>query len=350
MPFFCQLSRQGLAKRELRMSINTSPDSHLTRGYAIALASAAILSTTAVFIRHLTQAYGMPVLVLALWRDVFATLTLSLVLARLRPSLLRAEPQHLLYLVFYGVVFAVFNALWTLSVSLNGAALATVLVYCSVAFTALLGAWLLKERLGWVKLLAIAFSLAGCTLVSGALNSAARNVYIVGILAGILSGLCYALYSLMGRSAWQRGLDPWTTLLYTMGSASVFLLLVNLVPGEFLPGAAVQAADLFVLGGALFGWSLLFLLAAGPTVLGFGLYNVSLAYLPSSVANLILTLEPVFTAAIAYLLLGERLTGTQLIGSLMILAGVASLRAYESFAADPTRARSRRSDGTATTN
>ena len=62
---------------------------------------------------------------------------------------------------------------------------------------------------------------------------------------------------------------------------------------------------------------------------GFGLYNVSLSYLPSSVANLILTLEPAFTAAIAYFLLGERLNGIQLGGSLMIMSGVAFLRIYE---------------------
>ena len=44
------------------------------------------------------------------------------------------------------------------------------------------------------------------------------------------------------------------------------------------------------------GWLILFLLAAGPTLAGFGLYNVSLTYLPSSVVNLIVTLEPVMTA------------------------------------------------------
>jgi len=44
----------------------TAPDrSHLSRGYAIALAAAAILSTTAIFIRHLTQTYHIPALVLA---------------------------------------------------------------------------------------------------------------------------------------------------------------------------------------------------------------------------------------------------------------------------------------------
>lgn len=307
--------------------------SHLTRGYTIAVVSAAILSLTAIFIRHLTQTYHMPPLVLAFWRDGFVALTLLPVLGSLRPILLRVGRQHLLYLIVYGLVLAIFNALWITSVALNGAAISTVLAYCSAGFTALLGWWFLKERLDWAKLVAVALSLGGCVLVSGVLDPATWRLNLLGILTGIFSGMLYAIYTLMGRSASQRGLNPWTTLFYTFGFAAVFLLTFNLLPGGFLPGAAVRLADFFWLGSALAGWGILFLLAAGPTVLGFGLYNVSLGYLPSSVANLIVTLEPAFTAVIAYFLFGERLKGLQLGGSLMILAGVVFFRIYEGWLA-----------------
>lgn len=311
------------------MSSSTVSGSNLTRGYTTALASAVILSTTAIFIRHLTYAYHMPALVLAFWRDSFVVLTLLPILGLLRPLLLRVKRQHLFYLIIYGLVLAIFNALWTLSVSLNGASISTVLVYCSAGFTALLGWWLLKERLGWAKLLAIAFSLGGCVLVSEALDLAVWHTNLAGILTGILSGLFYAIYSLMGRSTSQRGLNPWVTLFYTFGFAAVFLLIFNLLPGGGVLGAAARPADLFWLNNALAGWGILFLLAAGPTLAGFGLYNVSLGYLPSSVANLIVTLEPAFTSVIAYLVFGERLNGMQFGGSLMILAGVILLRIYE---------------------
>ena len=285
--------------------MQTSTHFGLTRGYAIALLSAAILSTTAIFIRYLTQTYHIPPLVLAFWRDLMVALTLLPALALLKPGLLVIRRGQLPFLVFYGFQLAIFNALWTLSVALNGAAVATVLVYCSAAFTAVLGWWLLKERLNWAKGLAILLSLGGCFLVSGALDVSAWNANLLGIFTGVLSGLWYAIYSLMGRAAAQRGLNPWSTLLYTFGAAGLFLLAVNLIPGSFLPGKAARPADFFWLGSAWAGWGVLFLLSAGPTVAGFGLYNVSLALLPSSVANLILTLEPAFTAVTAYLLLGE---------------------------------------------
>jgi drug/metabolite transporter (DMT)-like permease len=296
------------------------------RGYCVALVSAAVFSTTAIFIRYLTQTYQLPPLVLAFWRDGFVVLTLVPALLLLKRRLLRVSRPDLWYLAGYGLVLAVYNGTWTVSVALNGAAISTVLVYSSAAFTALLGWWFLRERLTWVKLLAIAFSLGGCVLISGTLGMAPWGVNLTGILTGTFSGLCYAVYSLMGCFASQRGLNPWTTLLYTFAFATGYLLVINLLPQGLLPGMAGGPAGFFWLGRALPGWGVLFLLAAGPTLVGYGLYNVSLAHLPSSVANLILTIEPVFTAAVAYILLGERLTGAQMGGSLLILTGVVALR------------------------
>lgn len=311
--------------------------SSLTRGYTTALISAVFLSTTAVFIRYLTQTYAIAPLVLAFWRALFVVLTLSITLALLKPGLLRVRRSHMSYLAVYGLVLAAFNSLWTLSVAQNGAAVATVLVYCSAAFTAILGWWLLKERLDWGKIVAVVLCLGGCVLVSGVLDSAVWQSNWLGILAGVLSGLGYAVYSLMGRSASQRGLNPWTTLLYTFAFAAVFLLALNMLPLDWLPGTAAQPADLFALGTSILGWGVLFLLAAGPTVAGFGLYNVSLSLLPSSVVNLIVTMEPVFTAVFAYVLLGERLTPVQLVGSLLIMGGVVFLRIYEGWVAKRIR-------------
>jgi drug/metabolite transporter (DMT)-like permease len=315
------------------MSNNNPSKSHLTRGYTIALISAVFLSTTAIFIRYLTQTYQMPALILACCRDTFVFLTLLPILAMGRRVPLRVSRAHLGYLALFGLVLAIFNSLWTLSVSLNGAAVSTVLAYCSAGFTALLGWWFLKERLDWGKILAVVLSLSGCVLVSNALDPAAWRLNLLGIITGILSGLLYAIYTMMGRSASNRGLNPWTAMVYTFGFAAAFLVTFNVFSGGHIPGAATQVADFLWLGKAWTGWVVLFLLAAGPTLAGFGLYNVSLTYLPSSVANLVVTLEPAFTAVTAYLLLGERLSWIQITGSLLILGGVVFLRIYEGWIA-----------------
>jgi len=309
---------------------DTSARPSQARGYAFAVAAAVFLSTTAIFIRYLTLSYAIPALVLALWRDVFLVATLVPIFAVARPRLLRVPPKHLPYLAAYGLVLALFNSLWTLSVALNGAAVATVLVYSSGAFTAILGRILLKERLGWAKVAAVVLSLAGCALVAGILSLGSWRGNLAGVCVGILGGLSYAGYSLMGRSAANRGLDPWTTLVYSFAFASVFLFLANCLPGSALPGSADRLGDILWLGASWKGWLVLFLLAAVPTVGGFGLLNMSLTILSSSVASLVVSLEPVFTTITAYFLLGERLTGVQLCGAAMILGGVVVLRVFDS--------------------
>ena len=300
-----------------------------SRGYGIALASAAVLSTTAIFIRYLTETFAMPALVLAFWREALVAAILVPVLGLLRPGLLRAGRRHLPYLATFGAVLAAFNALWTLSVALNGAAVSTVLVYSSAGFTAILGRYLLGETLDWSKILAVGLSLTGCALVSGASDPAAWRTNALGILAGVLSGLGYAAYSLLGRSASLRGLNSWTTLLYTFAFAACFLLAANLLPAGTIPGTAPTPAGLLWLGDSVRGWGILFLLAAGPTAGGYGLYVLSLTHLPSSVANLVATLEVAFTALLAYVLLGERLTLLQTAGGLLIVAAVVLLRLRE---------------------
>ncbi|MBN2548142.1 MAG: DMT family transporter [Anaerolineales bacterium] len=291
------------------------------------MAATVLWSSTGVFIRYLTETYRLPPLVLAFWRDLFLAVAMSLALKLLKPGLLRLERRHWRFMLLYGLVVSVFNSLWTISVALNGAAVSTVLAYSSAAFTAVLGWRLLSESLGPVKILAVSLSLLGCVAVSGAYDQAAWQVNTLGIVTGILSGMAFAVYSLMGRTSAQRSISAWTALLYAFGMAVPFLLLYNIF-SAWLP-QGVASMELFWLGSSWSGWLILLILAVGPTVGGFGLYTVSLAHLPASVANIIATLEPAMTAGLAYLFLGEFFTVPQWIGSALIVAGVIVLRLSE---------------------
>jgi drug/metabolite transporter (DMT)-like permease len=299
------------------------------QGFLIAFVSAIILSFTSILIRIISENYHLPALILAFWRDIFVAVCALPFFIILKPKLLSISQAHILFLIAFGAVLALFNILWTLAVILTGAAIATVLVYSSAGFTAILGRIFLKEKLGWFKIITVCLCLAGCLLVSGAMNSTAWQTNALGIVTGTLSGLLYAVYSLLGRSAAKRGLNPWTTLFYTFLCAALILLAINLFP--YIPGTATHPKDMFLLGSRWRGWGLLILLAAGPTLVGFGLYNVSLGLLPSSTANLILTLEPVITGVVAYIFLGERLTFIEGIGSGLILLALLLIRVRNAF-------------------
>lgn len=100
----------------------------------------------------------------------------------------------------YGLLLAIFNSLWTLSVALNGASVATILTYCSVGFTVFLGWMMYSERLNLRQMLVIVVSLGGCFLVSNGDSMGNTHFNLLGLLIGMLSGIGYTLYTLQAGS------------------------------------------------------------------------------------------------------------------------------------------------------
>ena len=297
------------------------------RGYLTGVGATVFLSFTGILISYLNKTYNLPSLVLAFWRDCFAVLGLTVAFTLFSRDRFRLGASHWKFFVLYGLTLAIFNSMWTFSVQFNGAAVATVLAYSSPAMTAILSHFILKEEINRIKLISILLSLLGTALVSGAVNPSAWKVNSVGILFGLLTGLLFACYSLLGKTASNNSIDSWTTMLYGFSGAILFLFLFNLVMNTL--GGQSLFSNFMWLGTSSNGWAILFFLGIGPTIGGYGLYLVSLNYLPATVANLIGSLEPAFTAIWAYFLLNEQLTFIQIIGSLLVLASVILLRLGE---------------------
>ena len=293
------------------------------KGYVIALVGTVIWSSTAIIIRFLDLNYSITPLLLALIRDGLAGLIVVVSVIFIAPHAFLTLRRRFLFLMLYGLVLAIFNTSWTVSVSLNGAAVSTVLAYSSPVFTVLISKWLFKEKLGWLKGLLVVICLVGCVLVAGAVDPRQWAENPTGIVLGLISGLAFAGYSLMGKAAAARGMNTWAALGVTFIFAAGFLLILNLLLpnswGISSPGLLWQDQDLK-------GWLLLLLLAAVPTIGGYGLYNLSLRFLPTGISNLIATSEPVFTALQAALILQERYSSNQIWGSLIILASIVVLR------------------------
>ncbi|MHA7846058.1 DMT family transporter [Serratia sp. D1N4] len=306
-----------------------------SQGYVIAIISAMLLAFTAIIIRALTEYFHLPTFVLAFWRAALVAVVLLPLLLLFKPEWARLRREQVLFYAGYGLLLALFNGLWTLSVALNGASVATILTYCSVGFTLFLGWVLYSERLSLREMLVIAVSLVGCFLVSNGDSMGNSRFDLLGLVIGLLSGIGYTLYTLGGRIASERRYPVWNTILYVFGFSAVYQWLFNTTLA-FFPLSAFQGmtGDLWFLsqgeqGIQWNGWLLLVTLAAGPTLLGFGLYNISLKTLPLAIANLILSLELVFTAVIAYFLLGENMNQLQLLGSALVMGGVLMLRKRE---------------------
>lgn len=268
---------------------------------------------------YLMTNLGMPALLLALWRNIFACIGLAVALWILNKKSLILKLNNLKFYIAYGFILSIFNSIWSKSVQENGAAVATVLGYSSSGFTVIGAYFFFKESISAKKILAVILSIAGCIMVSEAYSPAMWRLKPLGIAAGLLSGLAFAAYTLVGKEAAHRRYDTWTSMLYCFTFGTCFLFVFNLVytvPG--FPGA--QASLLPQIPAS--GWALLVFLSLVPTIFGYGLYTLSMNYLPASIASLIAALEPAFTAAQSYLLLGERMSIIQILGSLIIIASL----------------------------
>jgi drug/metabolite transporter (DMT)-like permease len=265
-------------------SRNSSP------GYLIGLTATVLLSFTGILISYLNRTYQLPSLVLAFWRDVFVACGLLVAFALFSRRRFRLQPSLWSFFLLYGLSLSLFNSMWTFSVQFNGAAIATVLAFSSPAMTAVLAHFILQEQISRIKVLAILLSLTGIVLVSGAADPAAWKVNTAGIAFGLLTGFFFACYNMIGKTSSNKGIDPWSTMLYGFSSAVGFLFLFNLLMNSL--GGEPALSNFLWLGSAWSGWTILILLGIGPTIGGFGLYLVSLGYLSATVANLIGALDP----------------------------------------------------------
>jgi DME family drug/metabolite transporter len=290
---------------------------HLNRGYAIAITGVTLWSTTGIFISYLLKNFTLAPMTLAFWRNIIVIIALGLGLFVFKRSLLRVEKRDRWFLILYGLSLTLMNALWTFSVAYNGAAVSTVLVYASPGITAVAGKFFFNERLTRLRIAAVIASLIGSALVARAIDPAQWNLNAIGIVIGILSAISFTLYSLMGKIVFQRQINSWAATFYAFAVAAVAF-------------AFTQNGDMILsLGTHYNGWLILIILAVIPTIGGFGLYTASLGYLPAGTANLIAVLEPVLTTILAVFLLNETLLPIQLLGSVLIVGSVISLRVEE---------------------
>jgi drug/metabolite transporter, DME family len=279
------------------------------RGYLLVLGAASLWSTSGLFIRWTVASSAFTPLSLAFWRDLTTFLCLLASLAVLRPRWLRVARRDLPWLVGLGAIgVGTFHVLWNLAILYIGYAAATVLLYSSPAFVALL-AWLIwREPLTRWKVLAIVLTLAGCVLVAGPEEVAGIDLTASGLLVGLTAALAYGGFSLFGRQVAAR-YSPWTVLTYGFGFGTLTLL-----PLQFgRPGPWPATPETWVWFGGL-------VLVA--TIIPFGAYLAGLQKLPVSVASILAASEVVFGAFIGYAFFAERLMGWQFLGAALVVAGV----------------------------
>ncbi len=287
-------------------------------GYAMCTIAAIIWAWTGPGIKWLLDAQASG-LAIALWRDVLLTVFLGGVLVLFRRDLLRISARDFWPLAGLGVIsIGIYHALWIWSVDLNGASVAVILIYLFPTFATIGARFVFGEQLRPVHIVGLFLSLFGLILLVEIYDTSNVNINWLGIGVGLTTAVLQAGYALYSQHA-VRTVNPWTALLVTMGSGSITLaIMFALAP---LVVGAANAPHLFQIGDTT-AWLILALIAIGPTLGGYALFNLALRHIPASIGSLILVLEAPTASIIAMVFLKEFLNSWQLVGMALILIAI----------------------------
>ena len=216
--------------------------------------------------------------------------------------------QELIFSIGAGFFLALHFASWFMSLKFTSVASSVVLVTLQPIFVVIGGIIFFQEYLSKKAIIGGVIALSGSMLIGWG-DFQIGGMALFGDALALLGAIFIAGYMLIGRLV-RKTLDlvPYTWIVYT--SASVFLALGALAFQQpFYPYEPTQ-------------WTIFFLLAVFPTLLGHSLFSWSLKWVKTALVSVAILGEPIGASVLAYFFLSEVPTYQQALGSLIILSGL----------------------------
>lgn len=197
--------------------------------------------------------------------------------------------------------------------------LAIVLVYTYPILTALMLAALQRRAPGFVALVCLVLALAGVVLIIGIEEVVLdpRGLALAALGAAGFAG------AIVWNALMLRAADSTLVSFYMSLSGLVVIGALVIATGSFAPPSAATA-----------GWLAMLISAACFSAAFVGMYR-GVQLIGGTPAAMILNLEPVFTVALAAVVLGEVVGVRQLLGGALVVAAVAVSQLWEWRAGKP---------------
>jgi drug/metabolite transporter (DMT)-like permease len=242
-------------------------------------------------------------------RAIGATVLLACWLAWRRPAALRPPRSALpAFALLGGSAVTGFYVVFGLAVEWSSVAVATVLLYLAPAIVGVGGALFLNERLTARNVVSIVLAFSGCILVVGLIGDV-QDVTTKGMIAGLLSAITYASFTLIGKPVMGRyPMDM--TLFYHLVFGSVGLLAVAIVWNGRIHASLPEILVITLFNGVF------------NTLLPVASYSYGMRRMRAASASTIATVEPVLAILLAWILLGETLGVLQVAGAGLVILAV----------------------------
>ena len=277
-------------------------------GYLAILTAASFWATSGIFIKLIMNHSQVSAIVLAFWRDLATFLVLFFLNISFSGSNSGVKRSDWPWLIALGVSLGLFHVGLNFGVFLNGAAVTTIQQAAMPAMVIVVERIIWRESLTRHKIISIILIFLGTVVMLGSKALGEANVSTGGVLAGCCIPVLYGVWSLLGKKM-RRNYGPLPILTYAFGVAAVVLFPLQF--NEVHPWPVPGSTWLWFAG-----------LVGVSTVGGFLIYVFGLGRLSAGVVTIVAMSEIVFSAILAHIFLGEKLTIMEIMGALVIVAGI----------------------------
>lgn len=275
--------------------------------------------TMGLFVRNLA-ADGLSTIEIVFFRSVIAAVSMFLYCIVGNRTAMKIKLKDIWCFVGTGIIsLTLFNICYFTTIQRTSMAVAAILLYTSPIFVVLLSALLFKEKLTLSKIIALIIAFAGCVFVTGIVGGS-LIMDATGILIGIGSGIGYALYSIFGRFAIQKGYSSVTISFYTFVFASIGMVAVSPVLNPI--GVTISK---IAQGNIIRDVLLLVGIALIATVLPYVFYTLGLTGVENGKAGIMASVEPVVASILGIVVYREKLTVSTILGIILVLAAIVIL-------------------------
>lgn len=224
----------------------------------------------------------------------------------------KLTPKALVPLLALGVFQGFYQGSYLLAVDLTGAGIATLIALClAPVLVAIMAAPLLGEKPGLVTILALMAAIAGTAMLVISDMDSAGELRLAGILIAVFAAFVYAGFTLTSRHS-STGAPIFTTAFMCFLTAAVFLLPVVWGIGGFDGMANLSFGQ----------WLMVAYIGVVPTCIGYVCFFTGIKTTPATLSSIIVTLEPLFVALLAWIFLGEVLGIIGIAGALILTIAV----------------------------
>lgn len=283
---------------------------HKKKGIGLVVIATTFWGMMGITSRNLSLS-GLSTFDVSFLRCLIAGVLFALWILKKDKNLLKLDLKGIIICCLYGIItFAISFTSYNISVERIPISIATVLMFTNPIWVTIFGAMFFKEKITTKKVFVIILCILGCLCIADIFAAKGANLDMIGIIAGLVNGITFALQIVIPRF-FEGKYEKDSMLVYGFIGGAIFLVFFTdfsnigrCIYNNTQPTSVVMN----ILSIALLS-----------TFIANTFYVKATEFIGNSLTSILVSLEPVLGSLFAFIVFGEVLNKTQILGAVIVV-------------------------------